>query len=88
MLKPDSLSPVPINRTLRLTAAMQDQFVNSHIDGLYDLDSFNRQLMQYLIWYNTEKPHRGIGKLAPLRYFLDNFSTPLKSNMLWTLTVT
>jgi len=42
--------------------------------------------MEYLIWYNTEKPHRGIGKLPPLRYYLDNFVTPQKSNMLWTLT--
>jgi len=70
----------------RFNKTIQDQFVNWHIDDLYDLDSFNRQLMEYLIWYNTEKPHRGIGKLAPLRYFLDNFSTPQKSNMLWTLT--
>jgi hypothetical protein len=43
--------------------------------------------MNYLIWYNTEKPHRGIGKLPPLRYYLDNFVTPQQSNMLWTLTV-
>jgi putative transposase len=43
--------------------------------------------MDYLIWYNTEKPHRGIGKLAPLRYYLDKFTNPQKSNMLWTLTL-
>jgi len=43
--------------------------------------------MNYLVWYNTEKPHRGIGKLPPLRYYLDNFITNLKkSNMLWTIT--
>ena len=29
---------------------------------LNDLDVFNRSLMNYLIWHNTEKPHRGIGK--------------------------
>jgi len=42
--------------------------------------------MNYLIWYNTEKPHRGIGKLTPLRYYLNNFVAREKSNMLWTLT--
>ena len=31
--------------------------------------------------------HRGIGKLPPLRYYLDKFVTPQKSNMLWTLTL-
>jgi putative transposase len=70
----------------RFNKTAQDQFVNWHIDDLDDLDSFNHQLMEYLIWYNTERPHRGIGKLPPLRYFLDNFYPPPKSNMLWTLT--
>jgi hypothetical protein len=44
-------------------------------------------LMEYLLWYNTEKPHRAIGNLPPLRYYLDNHITNhKKSNMLWTLT--
>jgi hypothetical protein len=42
--------------------------------------------MGYLIWYNMEKPHRGIGNLSPMRYYLDNFLPPDQSNMLWTLT--
>ena len=71
----------------RFNRTIQEQFVNWHIDELSDLDILNRNLMEYLIWYNTEKPHRGIGNLAPLRYYLDNFiSSPQKSNMLWTLT--
>jgi hypothetical protein len=53
---------------------------------LDDPDVFNRSLMNYLIWYNTEKPHRGIGKLPPLRYYIENFASPEKSNMLWPLT--
>jgi len=61
--------------------------VNWYIDILDEPDDFNHELMKYLTWYNTEKPHRGIGNLSPLRYYLDNFIiTPKKSNMLWTLT--
>jgi hypothetical protein len=46
-----------------------------------------KPLMEYLIWYNTEKPHCSIGKIPPLRYYLDNFITkPNNSNMLCTLT--
>jgi putative transposase len=71
----------------RFNKTLQDQFANWHIDELEELDTFNHHLMEYLIWYNTEKPHRGIGNSAPLRYYLDNFCMPSqKSNMLWTLT--
>jgi len=72
----------------RFNRTMQEQFANWYTDYLNDPDDFNRKLMDYLIWYNTEKPHRGIGNLPPLRYYLDNFITPKKSNMLWTLTGT
>ncbi len=73
----------------RFNRTIQEQFVNWHMDELDEPDDFNRTLMEYLIWYNTEKPHRGIGNLPPLRYYLDNFiTTPQKSNMLWTLTHT
>jgi len=71
----------------RFNRTIQEQFVNWYIDILDEPDDFNRELMKYLIWYNTEKPHRGIGNLPPLRYYVDNFiTTPKKSNMLWTLT--
>ncbi len=71
----------------RFNRTLQEQFVNWHIDELEETGTFNRKLMEYLIWYNTEKPHRGIGNLPPLRYLVDTFSNaPKKSNMLWTLT--
>ena len=72
----------------RFNRTIQEQFVDRHVDDLDEPEAFNRELMEYLIWYNTEKPHRGIGNLPPLRYYLDNFSPPKKSNMLWTLTPT
>ena len=71
----------------RFNKTIQDQFVYWHIDEIDDLNVFNRELMEYLIWYNTEKPHRGVGNLPPLRYYIDNFLIPPQSNMLWTLTV-
>jgi putative transposase len=72
----------------RFNRTVQEQFANWHIDELEELDTFNRNLMEYLIWYNTERPHRSIGKLPPLKYYLNNFyHSPHKSNMLWTLTL-
>ncbi|MDD4558967.1 MAG: hypothetical protein PHX89_08560, partial [bacterium] len=45
-------------------------------------------LMDYLLWYNTEKPHRGLpDKQPPLRYLLASAGLELQqSNMLWTST--
>ena len=71
----------------RFNRTIKEQFAEWHIDDIDEPEVFNRPLMDYLIWYNTEKPHRGIGKVPPLRYYLDNFvSPPIKSNILWTLT--
>jgi putative transposase len=71
----------------RFNRTIQEQFAEWHLDVLDEPDQFNQPLMDYLVWYNTEKPHRSIGKLPPLRYYLDNFVIPSqKSNLLWTLT--
>ncbi len=70
----------------RFNRTIQEQFVYAYEHLLDDLLAFNLKLMDYLIWYNTEKPHRGIGNTTPMRFFLDNFISPEKSNMLWTLT--
>ncbi len=63
----------------RFNRTIQEQFAYWHTDVLDEPETFNRILMNYLVWYNTEKPHRGIGKLPPLRYYLDNFVAPQKS---------
>ncbi len=71
----------------RFNRTIQEQFVYWHTDELDEPNIFNRPLMEYLLWYNTEKPHRALGNLPPLRYYLDKYVTiPKQSNMLWTLT--
>ena len=60
---------------------IQRQYVGWHMDDLYDVDSFNQGLVRYLLWYNGEKPHRSIGKLPPLLYYVNNFIGSQKSNM-------
>jgi putative transposase len=71
----------------RFNRTIQEQCVNHHLDFLDELGEFNRKIMAYLIWYNTEKPHRGIGNLPPMLYYVDTFLPPTQSNMSWTLTV-
>jgi hypothetical protein len=70
----------------RFSRTVQEQFIYCHIDYLDDTLQFNWKLMEYLIWYNTERAQRSIGNI-PLRYYIDKFLIPSqKSNMLWTLT--
>ena len=46
----------------RFNRTIQEQFANFHTDYLDEIEAFNRELMKYLIWYNTEKVHRGMAK--------------------------
>lgn len=61
---------------------IQRQYVGWHLGELDDPDEFNQGLIKYLLWYNGEKPHRSIGKIPPLLYYVNTFIGPQKSNML------
>jgi transposase InsO family protein len=50
----------------RFNRTLQEQFAYWHLDEVDDPATFNRPLMQYLLWYNTEKPHRAIGNHVEL----------------------
>ena len=66
----------------RFNRTTQEQYINWHLDELNDIDQFNKGLMEYLFWYNTEKPHQGINKLTPMQYILKTtFPHPKNSNM-------
>lgn len=73
---------------------IQRQYINWHLTELKDdVNNFNINLMDYLLWYNTKKQHSAIGKIPPLRYYVNtlikklnipNYLLTKKSNMLWT----
>ena len=48
-----------------------------------DLRAFNRKLMDYLIWYNTRRPHWSLGLLSPLQYICSQLPA-VESQMIWT----
>jgi putative transposase len=73
----------------RFNRTIQEQHVSWHMADLYEPRGFNPKLMQYLTWYNTEKPHISLNKLTPLQYYLNNYILDKQqSNMLWTTTMT
>lgn len=55
----------------RFNRTIQEEFVDFHVPLLKDVDAFNRRLMDYLIFYNTERVHHAFGnKLSPVQYML------------------
>ncbi|PJB84118.1 MAG: hypothetical protein CO088_00095 [Candidatus Yonathbacteria bacterium CG_4_9_14_0_8_um_filter_46_47] len=55
----------------RFNRAIQDEFVDFHTGDLMTPALFNRKLMSYLAWYNTERARYAFGnKLSPVQFLL------------------
>ncbi len=72
----------------RFNRTLQEEFIDYHKETLaYDLDGFNRELIQWLLWYNTERPHWTLGQTPPMQYVVNNLIlNSQKSRMMWTHT--
>ena len=71
----------------RFNRTLSEEFVAHHLPLLRDdLRAFNEKLIDYLLWYNTERPHQSLGMLSPLQYYVK--SLPRREcQMWWTRTV-
>jgi transposase InsO family protein len=70
----------------RFNRTLSEAFIASRRHLLaYDLPAFNRALMDWLLWYNTRRPHWSIGLISPLRYIVNKLPAQ-KSQMCWTST--
>jgi hypothetical protein len=38
---------------------------------LEDIHEFNKKMLQYMLWYNIERPHHSLNKKSLLQYFCD-----------------
>lgn len=47
--------------------------------------AFNLKLVDWLLWYNSERPHASLGQIPPLRYICNQL-TPRECHMWWTRT--
>jgi len=65
------------NRTI------QEEFIDQNEILLENPNDFNKKLMDWLLWYNTERYHWGLDLTSPVDYLLNN---SLVSNMCWTNT--
>ena len=55
----------------RFNRTIQDEFVDYHTNDLLTPAIFNRKLIDWLIWYNTERPHYAFqNKLSPVEFMM------------------
>lgn len=50
-----------------------------------DVAAFNEKLVDWLLWYNTKRPHESLGMISPLRYIVSTL-TAEECQMYWTCT--
>lgn len=73
----------------RFNRTIQEEFVDYHASQLLEPTAFNRSLMTWLIWYNTERPHFAFqNKLSPVQYImsLERAKKLTESKVGWTHT--
>ena len=70
----------------RFNRTLSDAFIQQNRQLLaYDIDAFNDALLNWLLWYNTRRPHWSLGLISPLRYICNQLSVE-ESQMCWTST--
>lgn len=52
----------------RFNRTVQDEFINRNDHLGIDKDKFNLELIEYLNWYNTKRPHHSLGLVSPLTF--------------------
>lgn len=71
----------------RFNRTLSDAFIKQNRMLLaYDIDTFNHKLIDWLLWYNTRRPHWTLGLISPLKYIVNTLSVE-KSHMCWTSTI-
>ena len=71
----------------RFNRTLSDAFISRNLYLLaYDIDAFNQKLIDWLLWYNTRRPHWSLGLISPLRYIVSTLTTK-ESQMCWTNTL-
>jgi len=55
----------------RANRTLQEEFMEQYIYTKWrGVVAFNRDLMEYLIWYNTKRVHKGLNNQTPMHYLL------------------
>jgi putative transposase len=68
----------------RFNRSLNEEFLIYHRSLLRDdVPEFNKKLIDWLIWYNTRRPHYALHMLSPLQYICKQLTAP-ESQKCWT----
>lgn len=66
----------------RFNRTLSEDFIQHHLPLLRDdVLRFNETLIDWLLWYNAERPHESLGMLSPLQYYVK--SLPVEECQMW-----
>jgi len=68
----------------KFNRTIQEEFIDDHEAWLDNTREFNVKLIDWLIWYNTKRPHWSLQLQSPFQFLLNN---GYLSEMRWTDTV-
>lgn len=71
----------------RFNRTLTEEFLMYHRALMRDdIAALNEALVDYLLWYNTNRPHSSLGYVSPLRYYVSTLKAK-DCQMWWTSTV-
>lgn len=56
----------------KFNRTIQEEFIDQNEIWLSDMAEFNRRMSDWLVWYNTERPHWSLNLLSPVDYLIKN----------------
>lgn len=70
----------------RFNRTLSEDFIQHHLPLLRDdILQFNESMIDWLLWYNAERPHESLGMLSPLQYYVKTLPVE-ECQMWWTRT--
>ncbi len=55
----------------RYQRTIQEELLDSNLDLIHQPKLFNEILGEYLLWYNTQRPHKSLGLKSPIDYLIE-----------------